>query len=355
MPHVLADEYQQECPIWGTPAQVFPYGNHPSKVVSPRKVVSPCVGVPYLVNIHELGENDKFDDLQEDEDKAKLTTMIIERYGEEGLHYVGDEYVKQAKEQQTLKTSKRISRLLKYLVEKSEENLIGSELHINPNYPEDDAVHYSLNKYLNNDGYAQSVKTCYEALAWSESSTSQELGFLIGQLEDAKLVKIVKVYGQGLSCKVTHQGYLKMEDDIVNKDSLQAFVAMWFGNDDASKKGMTELYREGIKKAIVEAGYEPMHIGEKEDVDKIDDEIIAEIRRSRFLIADYTHGTDGARGGVYYEAGFAQGLGIPVIRSCRSGQLPSIHFDTRQYHHIEWKTHEDLCVQLEKRIRAMIG
>ena len=41
---------------------------------------------------------------------------------------------------------------------------------------------------------------------------------------------------------------------------------------------------------------------------KIDDEIVAEIRRSKFIIADFSHGSDGARGGVYFEAGFAHGL-----------------------------------------------
>lgn len=98
-----------------------------------------------------------------------------------------------------------------------------------------------------------------------------------------------------------------------------------------------------------------MRIDRKKDVDKIDDEIIAEIRRSRFLIADYTHGLDGARGGVYHEAGFAEGLGIPVIRSCRSDQLGDLHFDIRQYYHIKWETPEQLRQELEDRIRARIG
>ena len=64
---------------------------------------------------------------------------------------------------------------------------------------------------------------------------------------------------------------------------------------------------------IEDAGYEAVRIDEKEHTNKIDDEIIAEIRRSRFVVADFTQGKDGARGGVYYEAGFAHGLGIEVI------------------------------------------
>jgi hypothetical protein len=100
-----------------------------------------------------------------------------------------------------------------------------------------------------------------------------------------------------------------------------------------------------------------LKIDDKPDVDKIDDEIIGEIRRSRFLVADFTHGPSGARGGVYYEAGFAYGLGLPVIRSCRKDILDrnELHFDVRQHYHVVWETIEELRDGLEKRIRALVG
>ena len=118
---------------------------------------------------------------------------------------------------------------------------------------------------------------------------------------------------------------------------------------------MNEDYEEGIKKAINNTGYKPMRIDKKEDVNKIDDEIIAEIRRSHFLIADFTQGDDGARGGVYYEAGFATGLDIPVIYSCRKDMVDKLHFDTRQYYHVVWETADELRDGLEKRILALVG
>src|SRR5262249_39657567 len=96
---------------------------------------------------------------------------------------------------------------------------------------------------------------------------------------------------------------------------------------------------------------------------KIDDEIIAEIRRSRFLVADFTcellehEGKTFAlpRGGVYYEAGFAQGLGIPVIWTVRSDCIDHVHFDTRQYSHVVWDDRADLRTKLRTRIGAVIG
>ena len=118
---------------------------------------------------------------------------------------------------------------------------------------------------------------------------------------------------------------------------------------------MDDAYEQGIEEGIEAAGYKPMRIDKKPDVNKIDDEIIAQIRRSRFLVADFTHGEDGARGGVYWEAGFAYGLGLPVIYSCREDMVDQLHFDTRQYYHIVWETTEELRDGLAQRIEALIG
>jgi nucleoside 2-deoxyribosyltransferase len=88
-------------------------------------------------------------------------------------------------------------------------------------------------------------------------------------------------------------------------------------------------------------------------LDKIDDEIVAGIRRSRFLVADFT----GHRGGVYFEAGLATGLGLPVIWLCRKDELEKTHFDTRQYNFIVWESDklDELSTALKNRIEATIG
>ncbi len=124
---------------------------------------------------------------------------------------------------------------------------------------------------------------------------------------------------------------------------------MWFNNvtDDA--------YVNGFARAVTVTGYKPIRIDKKEHNNKIDDEVIAEIRRSRFLIADFTCEAGKVRGGVYYEAGFAQGLGIPVIWTCKDTSISDLHFDTRQYAHIVWKDPDDLFAQLKNRIGATIG
>lgn len=129
----------------------------------------------------------------------------------------------------------------------------------------------------------------------------------------------------------------------------QVFVAMWFdpSTDDA--------YKLGIAPAIEANGFTPIRIDRKHHVNKIDDEIIAEIRKSTFVVADFTCGPGQVRGGVYYEAGFAMGLRIPVIWTCKDTSIADLHFDTRQYSHIVWKDPNDLKSQLAARIGAVIG
>ncbi len=84
--------------------------------------------------------------------------------------------------------------------------------------------------------------------------------------------------------------------------------------------------------------------------DKVCDRMVAEIRRSRFLVADVT----GQRQAVYFEAGYAMALGLPVIFTCREDEIDNCNFDTRQYNHIVWKSPEDLRERLKSRIEATI-
>jgi len=127
-------------------------------------------------------------------------------------------------------------------------------------------------------------------------------------------------------------------------DSNKAFVAMWFNPE------LDEIWEQGIKPALEETGFRPLRIDLEEHNEKICDKIIAEIRRSGLLVADFT----GQRGGVYFEAGFALGLGIPVIWTCRKDDIQNLHFDTRQYNHIVWETAKELKQRLKDRIIATI-
>lgn len=131
-----------------------------------------------------------------------------------------------------------------------------------------------------------------------------------------------------------------------NPQSHVGFIAMWFDESVSATWG-------AIDDAIRKAGYSPLRIDQKQHNNKIDDEIVAAIRRSRFLVADFT----GQRGGVYFESGLAMGLGLPVVWLCHYDELKETHFDTRQYNFIVWQPDKlpELTEALWKRLEATIG
>jgi hypothetical protein len=123
-----------------------------------------------------------------------------------------------------------------------------------------------------------------------------------------------------------------------------AFVAMWF--DDSFDK----VWSDGLRPGIQDAGYEPYRMKEDIHSERIDFRLMAAIRSSRFLVAEVS----APRTAVYYEAGFAEGLGKTVIWVCQSDKLKGLSFDTRQFRHIAWKDFSDLRIQLKATIEILL-
>ena len=192
-----------------------------------------------------------------------------------------------------------------------------------------------------------------EVYAACSSDEVQDVEYLAGYLNN---IGLISDWEDEVGFMITPSGFEYLNDSgNISADSDQVFVAMWFSEEN------DKAFFEGISPAIKESGFSPLRIDQKDHNNKIDDEIIKEIKKSKFVIADFTSGfttscnTLIARGGVYFEAGYALGLGIPVIWTCHEGCIDYIHFDTRQYNHIVWKTPEDLQKKLIDRIAATIN
>lgn len=130
-------------------------------------------------------------------------------------------------------------------------------------------------------------------------------------------------------------------------ESNKVFVAMAF------KDALNPLYEDGLSLGIRMAGYEPLRIDRVAHNNRIDDEIVARIRASKLLVADFTMN----RGGIYFEAGLALGFGRPVIWTIRRDRLARVHFDNRQYNFITWESDKltHLAEALRHRIEATAG
>ena len=169
------------------------------------------------------------------------------------------------------------------------------------------------------------------------------MAYLLKKLEEINLLDNL----DGFNYRLTINGWRHLIDAKKTQPiSNQAFVAMWFAEK------MNAAWNDGFSLALNETGYKPIRVDLVQHNDKICDRIIAEIRRSDLLVADVTKG----RRGVYFEAGFAMGLGIPVIWTCNEEffKQEEPHFDTRQYNHIVWKDPVDLRVRLVDRIEATL-
>ena len=150
---------------------------------------------------------------------------------------------------------------------------------------------------------------------------------------------------------LTPEGIKHIEQQRKNIKSNQCFVAMWFNEDETKGSNMEKIYTDYIVPAIEETDFkfEPRKINDVHHINDINDQIIAEIRRSKFMIADLT----GCRGGVYFEAGFGFGLGIPVIYTCHKDWLESqkdkdgnliregVHFDLNHRNILLWTDNKE--------------
>ena len=165
--------------------------------------------------------------------------------------------------------------------------------------------------------------------------------------------------------RITGKGWMRVNElrkEYTNSNT--AFIAMWYDKT-------TEEYQRAVIAAVQKCGFKPVIVNREEFSNFIMDEVITFIRQSRFLIADFTAHQEldskealktqqGVRGGVYWEAGMAFGLGRPVIHTCEDAleSKRRVHFDVDQFNTIYWRNEElsteirDLSFPIEKPIFA---
>lgn len=206
-------------------------------------------------------------------------------------------------------------------------------------------------KALASEGMPEKITfpdACCEASEWvatAWAATPMELGYLLRDFLETQKWLSKKFDG----FVITPSGWQQIEDlKLRPSQSQTAFVAMSF----AKTPILLSLFELGIVPGIQAAGYQAVRVDRVEHVNRIDDEIVAMIRKSKFVVADFTENSKG----VYFEAGFAQGLGQKVIWTVHEDHLKEIHFDTRQFNFILWREGEleAFATALQHRIEGAI-
>ncbi|SHG64957.1 hypothetical protein SAMN05443144_14213 [Fodinibius roseus] len=148
----------------------------------------------------------------------------------------------------------------------------------------------------------------------------------------------------------TFRGWSEFERFSSGEETKEvAFMAMDFNDSNVEK-----AYQDCFKPAVSKTGFELFNLREKPKAGLIDNRLRSEIRKSRFILADLTNNNLGA----YWEAGFAEGLGRPVIYLCEKSHFKQFqtHFDTNHHYTViyEMNNLNDAAEDLKATIRATL-
>lgn len=112
------------------------------------------------------------------------------------------------------------------------------------------------------------------------------------------------------------------------------FIAMKFG-DPVLDPFVETIIKPGVRDAL---GYDLVDLRNVSRAGVIDNILRAQIRDAAFVLVDLTHDNAGA----YWEAGYAEGLGKPVIYLCEQAKFDAArtHFDTNHCTTVMWGVDE---------------
>ena len=204
-----------------------------------------------------------------------------------------------------------------------------------------------LGAHLNGPGETLSIQsTTHQSIVGSR--TPAGFAFVLQYLVDDGLLTAVLKKGNRLGADdatLTFKGWGYFNQlHRGAASSRKAFMAMKYG--DSTLDQCVDRARDAVKKT----GFTLHRLDDMPKAGLIDDRLRVEIRTSRFLIADLTHENAGA----YWEAGFAEGLGKPVIYTCEKSKFDTAktHFDTNHHLTVFWSTDE--FPSFEEKLKATI-
>jgi len=182
----------------------------------------------------------------------------------------------------------------------------------------------------------------------TKPASDSGVGWLLDQDEATEFIERRGDEGSALLLRLTMAGWARYEAlKRRNVESKRVLMAMKFGDPE-----LDAVVKDCFAPAVERAGFELRTLTQKQPAGLIDDQLRVALRMSRFVVADLTHDNNGA----YWEAGFAEGLGRPVIYTCRESKWKKTasHFDTNHLVTIIWDPAdlEQAAQQLSATIRA---
>jgi hypothetical protein len=122
-----------------------------------------------------------------------------------------------------------------------------------------------------------------------------------------------------------------------------AFVAMPMDENDPDLVDVLEAIKAGANQVSVSAE----RVDDEESNERVTNRIMESMRKAEFVIVDLTHG----RPNVFFEAGYAHGIGKTPIYVARSGT--KLEFDVKDYPVIKFRNMKELREGITKRLLAI--
>ncbi|MCH8111949.1 MAG: hypothetical protein IH905_08365 [Proteobacteria bacterium] len=171
-------------------------------------------------------------------------------------------------------------------------------------------------------------------------------------LIDGVPAKSMGTPGDLLNVNLTLDGWEQYEAEKRGKVSGNyGFIAMQF-EDSILDPFVEEVLKPAVKDGI---GYDVLDMRNVARAGIIDNIMRSQIRDAAFVIVDLTHDNSGA----YWEAGYAEGLGKPVIYICEKNKFEEAktHFDTNHCTTVLWTQgrDEDFCHELIATLRRSLN
>lgn len=194
---------------------------------------------------------------------------------------------------------------------------------------------------------AETVVLSPNELSVGFCANKQEMRFCLDYLAGKGLIEEDTSHKQpnALCYRLTPAGWATLDSVLKPGEKAIAMVCLPSGGKDADL-----FWTQGVSLAITSAGLTAVRADSKECANKITDEIIVGIKKARCVVADLT----GQSPLVYFQAGLAMGLGLPVYWTCEAGDLADkkLMVDTRQQIITPWT--RDRLPEFSARLCARI-
>ena len=212
------------CPLWGDEYEATGFYFPETRAI--RVDHSPRAGGAYKISgLVQARLSDTLSNPQ----KSRLTTWLIDQRSQGvEIPQITEEAIARAKDSRPLPAHECADRLLRFVSNETEK----------------------AGAYVDFSSTADGSKPRTDtACAHSESIDWSGVFFYLNYLQEKGWVQRLPLgHDSRFTCRVTVDGYSRIEEQRTTVDSSQAFVAMWF------HETMDEVYDKGIKPGIEAAG-----------------------------------------------------------------------------------------------------